>query len=47
MAGVTSPYDPYPDSLMNSQTAAVIAEVRACVGEDSTLERPELMIAFV
>ncbi|AWN17775.1 NAD-glutamate dehydrogenase [Salinisphaera sp. LB1] len=32
---------------MNSQTAAVIAEVRACVGEDSTLERPELMIAFV
>ncbi len=32
---------------MNSQTAAVIAEVRACVGEDPTLERPELMIAFV
>ncbi|WP_423823635.1 NAD-glutamate dehydrogenase [Salinisphaera sp. SPP-AMP-43] len=32
---------------MNSQTAAVISEVRACVGEDSTLNRPELMTAFV
>lgn len=32
---------------MNSQTAAVISEIRACVGEDSTLEAPELMIAFV
>ncbi|HET7312964.1 NAD-glutamate dehydrogenase [Salinisphaera sp.] len=32
---------------MNSQTAAVIAEVRACASEDTALERPELMIAFV
>lgn len=32
---------------MNSQTAAVISQVRACAGEDATLDRPELMIAFV